>query len=325
MATTDGRRQAPRPCPGTETCQNVPRPAVFAGRGTFLGAGVPGSADVRRSLACPGAAALRRPGWSGVGQSLRHAQRSGYVAEFGVERFAIGGDEGRAEELIDADAFAAAFFEGAAADGPAVEVEGGQAVAEDAGADGVEAAGDGFDESAAAGAVGPFDGAETIISFETRVGTFLAAVEEGRHQVAVGIYFEEAGLFDPLTAFHAHPSFVSRVVALKQFRFTFQQGRAAVTDDAAGAAARFVVAAEVLRKHFGGDQNVSDLENGRDVHRKKLCKFRQLLIILAAFMHSTRFGNKNQKPINDEKDFFNGHGCPLHDGHRRGAGFGKSH
>ena len=102
-----------------------------------------------------------------------------------------------------------------------MEIEGGQAVAQDAGADGVEAAGDGLDEGTAAGAVRPFDGAETVFTFEAGVGTFLAAVQQRGHQVAVAVDFEKAGLFDFLPAFDAHPGFVLRVVPLQQFCFRF--------------------------------------------------------------------------------------------------------
>ena len=72
--------------------------------------------------------------------SVRLVEGSGDFAEFVVEGGAIGIDEGFPQEFVDGDPFFAAFFEGAAADFPAVEVEGGQAVAEDAGADGVETA-----------------------------------------------------------------------------------------------------------------------------------------------------------------------------------------
>ena len=206
--------------------------------------------------------------------SVRLVEGGGDFAEFVVEGGAIGIDEGFPQEFVDGDPFFAAFFEGAAADFPAVEVEGGQAVAEDAGADGVETAGDGLDPGAAPGAVSTLDGAETTFAFETRVGAFFAAAKQGRHQVAVDIDREEARFGDLLPAFHTHPGFVLGIVLFEQCGLAFEQWGSAVADQATGAAAGFIVAAEVLRKHFRRDQNVPDSEDGRDVHRKKFCKIK---------------------------------------------------
>ena len=175
-----------------------------------------------------------------------------------------------------------------------VEVEGGQAVAENAGADGIEAAGDGLGEGAAPGAVGALDGAEAAFALEARVGALLAAVEQRRHEVAVTVDLEEAALFDLRAPFHAHPRLIVRIVALERLQLALQQRRAAFADNAAGPAAGVVIAAEVLREDLGGDQNLPDLEDGRDVFHKILCKIKQMWVILAAFSHKAFFGqNKN--------------------------------
>ena len=198
----------------------------------------------------------------GVGEML-FGKGGGDGAEFVVERLAVGGDEWRAEEAIDGDLLAAAFFERAAADFPAVEIEGCQPVAEYRGSNGIETAGDGLDEKTAAGAMCPFDGAETAGVFKTGVRAFLAAVQQRRHEVAIGIHFEKPRLFYLLPAGRTHPSAVLGIVSFKQFRFGFQQGSTAVANDAASAAADVVIAAEILRKHLRRDQNIPDLDDGR--------------------------------------------------------------
>lgn len=211
----------------------------------------------------------------GKARGRSEAEGGGHFAEFGVEGFAVSGDEGFPEEFVDGNLFFAAFFEGAFADVPAVEVESCQAVAQDARADGIEPAGDGFDEGAAACAVRAFDGAETAGVFKAGVRTFLAAVEQWRHEVAVGVHFEKAGLPYLFLSCGTHPAAVPGIVPLQFFRFFFQQRGAAVADDAAGAAADRVIAAEVLREHFRGDQDIPDLDDGGHVHDKKFCKIKQ--------------------------------------------------
>ena len=188
-------------------------------------------------------------------------ESGGDVAEFCIEGLAIGGDKRLLQEFVDSDAFTAALFEGAAADVPAVEVEGCQAVAEHRGPDGVEAAGDGLHEGASASAVRPFDGAEAATFLKAGVGALLASVEEGSHDIAVAVDLEIAGFRNLLPAGGTHPRFVFRVVLFELGGLLFQERCAAVSDDAACTATALVIAAETLREYLRRDQDIPDLDD----------------------------------------------------------------
>lgn len=129
----------------------------------------------------------------------------GGVGEGVIEILSEDGDEGVAEELIDTDAFAAAFLVGILAYSPTMEVQGLAASGEFGDADRVEPAGLGFAELALALEEAPFDGAETVAGLvESGVRAFLGLIHDRGNDVPVTVDGEEALLVNLRAALRPH-------------------------------------------------------------------------------------------------------------------------
>ncbi len=177
-----------------------------------------------------------------------------------VEVGAVGIGEGAAEEFIDADALAATFFKGAAANIPAMQVQGDQPVGEARGPDGIEPAGDRLDKPAAAGHVRALDCAEAREPrrndrcgaghrhlLEARIDALLGVAQEGGDQVAVAVHFKIADLGEAGAGGVGEQRSVGRKGPFELLALGFLEGRAAVAHNAAGPAAMIVITAEKLR------------------------------------------------------------------------------
>ena len=129
----------------------------------------------------------------------------GGVGESVIKILAEYGDQGIAEELIDTDAFAAAFLVGILAYSPTMEVEGLAAAGEFGDADRVEPAGLGLAELAFALEEAPFDGAEAVAGLiESGVGALLGLIHDRGHDVPVTVDGEKSFLVDLRAALRPH-------------------------------------------------------------------------------------------------------------------------
>ena len=95
-----------------------------------------------------------------------------------IELFPESRNQRLTKEFIYADTFPATLLECAAADIPAVEIEGAGAVAESRYADGIEAARYGLDKAAAAFAVRTFHRAEAVAVLEAGIGALFASPKQ---------------------------------------------------------------------------------------------------------------------------------------------------
>ena len=154
--------------------------------------------------------------------------------------------------MIEGDAAFVAFFYGTAADVPAVIVDSGEfAVFVDA--DGVEVAGDGFDEVGLAVAVGLLDGAEGgAVGSPCHVGTFAVVDERGAGFGGV-VEGGDALFSDGLQSFGGHVGLHLGQDALEDGYFLFEKGCAIVAFDAALSFALGKVAAEAAFGYVVGD------------------------------------------------------------------------
>ena len=192
-----------------------------------------------------------------------------------VKIFPEGRNQGLTKEFIYADALPATLLEGAAADIPAVEIEGAGAVAESRYADGIESARDGLDKAAAAVAVRSFDSAEAVAILEAGIGALLAAPQQGRHHIAIDIYLEKAGLGYALAPFGRHIILIIVILLLQAGGLLFEERGAAVADYAAGSLTDRIVATEKLCHDFGGDKDVAYLDYCGPGVRHIFCKIKQ--------------------------------------------------
>lgn len=129
----------------------------------------------------------------------------GDVGEGVIEILSEDGDEGIAEELIDTDAFAAAFLVGILAYSPTMEIERLAAAGESGDAYRVEPAGLRLTELAGSLEETPLDGAEAVpVLVECGVGALLGLIHDGRHDVSVTVDGEETLPADLRAALRPH-------------------------------------------------------------------------------------------------------------------------
>ena len=148
---------------------------------------------------------LQSPGSSSISKLLVSQNLLGGEGEGVVEVLAEDGDQRLAEELIDADALAAAFLVGILAYSPTMEVESLAAAGEFGHADRVEPAGLGLAELAFTLKEASLDGAEAVaILIESGVGALFGLIHDRGHDVSVTVDGEKAFLVDLRAALRPH-------------------------------------------------------------------------------------------------------------------------
>lgn len=176
--------------------------------------------------------------------------------EFVVPVGAEVGGEGAAEELVEADAEAAAVLLGAAADFPPMVVYGGKGRVFGQ-AHGVEGARGGFAETAGLSFVTCFlDGAETHAAGGVAGVDAVASVDNLGDEVAVGVEIACPGLGYALAGTREQVVFDGGEDGVEGVAFFLGQGRARVAVDAALPEALREVAAEKLFGEVEGDEGV---------------------------------------------------------------------
>jgi hypothetical protein len=163
-------------------------------------------------------------------------------AEGFVEVGAEAADEGGFEELVDADAFAAAFFEGGSANLPAMKVEGQAASGHFADPYGVKGAGNRFSATGHLyGAKSRFFGLCNPAKY-----AFTGSTYAGGYEFSLAVPLKKSDFIHPLTSRLGHQRRKLRIIGLQALRFILFHRRAGIPLDAAYAAAYGVIAGKIF-------------------------------------------------------------------------------
>jgi len=166
------------------------------------------------------------------------------------------------QELIDADAFAAALGIGGGTDVPAMQIQRQPSSGKFRHPNGIQTARDGLAPPAQTlveTSLYRADGAAVLLKMD--IGAFLAAGYGRGDQVPVPVDGKEARAFRLGATLGAHQRIENRILPLDLFTFVLLQRRTAVAFDTADSPADGIIAGKIFSDDVFGNQNVSDLKN----------------------------------------------------------------